>query len=138
MTTSNYPPPRVLSVRQPWASAFFYADPPKNIENRSWPTPYRGVLFIHASMRDDPDWERSPMRDALAAIPAHARAVRSAILGMTELTGCIRDSTSPWAVPGRWHWTIEAVFPMLEIAERGRLSLWVPESAWLRPGKVTP
>jgi hypothetical protein len=133
--TSDYgPPPRALSVRQPWASAFFYASPPKDIENRAWVTSYTGPLFIHAARQIDPNWRTSPMAAALASIPPEALAIRGAILGLTELTGCVRDSGSPWAVPGRWHWTIEPVFPMLEIAERGRLSLWVPDSAWLRPG----
>lgn len=135
MQHADYPPPRALTVRQPNASAFFYADPAKDVENRSWPTAYRGPLFIHAAMRDAPHWQRSAMAGALAAIPAHARAVHGAIIGLVELTGCVRDSGSPWAIPGRWHWTIEPVFPMLDIAERGQLNLWVPQSAWLRPGK---
>lgn len=40
-------PPRILSVRQPWA--FAIARGWKPIENRSWPTDYRGPLLIHAS-----------------------------------------------------------------------------------------
>lgn len=137
MQNRDFPPPRVLSVRQPHAAAFFYADPPKDIENRGWRASYTGALFIHAAIREDPHWRRSPMADVLAALPVAALAVRGAIIGMCELTSYTRDSSSPWAVPGLWHWQIEAIFPMLEIAERGRLSLWVPESAWLRPGEVT-
>ena len=128
----DYPPPRCLSVRQPHASAFFWATPPKDVENRSRWTEYRGLVFIHAALREDPDWESSPMRDVLAAIPASVTGIRGAIVGLVELTGCVRDSTSPWARAERWHWTIEPVFPMLEVATRGRLGLWVPDDTWLR------
>jgi hypothetical protein len=37
---------KALSVRQPWAWAILYAG--KNIENRNWPTRFRGRIGIHA------------------------------------------------------------------------------------------
>jgi hypothetical protein len=46
----------ILTVRQPWASAIFHAG--KDIENRVWPTDYRGRLWIHAGLataRAEPD-----------------------------------------------------------------------------------
>ena len=134
MHHSDYPPPRALSVRQPWASALFYATPRKNVENRSWRTNFRGPLFVHASLRTDPNWESSPMAAALAEIPPEVTAIRGAILGMVELSGIVRDADSPWARRGAWHWQVEEIFPMIEIAEPGRLSLWVPDFSWLRPG----
>lgn len=42
-----------LSVRQPWAWAIISGG--KTIENRSWTTPYRGPLLIHAGKAFDPD-----------------------------------------------------------------------------------
>ena len=36
-----------LSIRQPWAS-LFVLKAGKNIENRDWPTKYRGRILIHA------------------------------------------------------------------------------------------
>jgi hypothetical protein len=38
---------RCLSIRQPWASLIVSGVKP--IENRTWPTDYRGVIAIHAS-----------------------------------------------------------------------------------------
>lgn len=38
---------KALSVCQPWAHAILALG--KNVENRSWPTSYRGPLLIHAS-----------------------------------------------------------------------------------------
>ena len=42
---------KMLSIRQPWASLI--ASGAKGIENRSWPTRYRGPILIHASQRAD-------------------------------------------------------------------------------------
>jgi hypothetical protein len=36
-----------LSIRQPWAWLILHAG--KDIENRDWPTKYRGPFLIHAS-----------------------------------------------------------------------------------------
>ena len=44
---------KTLSVRQPWAWLIVYGG--KDIENRSWRTPYRGPLLIHAGKRIDQD-----------------------------------------------------------------------------------
>lgn len=38
-----------LTVHQPWATAIIWAG--KNVENRAWPTKYRGPLLIHASKK---------------------------------------------------------------------------------------
>ncbi|HET9893736.1 MAG TPA: ASCH domain-containing protein [Streptosporangiaceae bacterium] len=42
-----------LTVHQPWAAAIMWAG--KNVENRTWPTKYRGPLLIHAA-RKHPKW----------------------------------------------------------------------------------
>lgn len=38
---------KVISIRQPWAWLILHAG--KDIENRDWPTRYRGGIYIHAS-----------------------------------------------------------------------------------------
>ena len=38
---------KALSIRQPWAWLIVCGHKP--LENRSWPTPYRGPLLIHAA-----------------------------------------------------------------------------------------
>src|SRR4051794_18968482 len=43
------PAPRVLSLKQPWAWAVSAGK--KKVENRSWNTPYRGTVYIHASTK---------------------------------------------------------------------------------------
>src|SRR3972149_1615669 len=45
--------PRVLSIRQPWAWAI--SEGRKKVENRTWRTSYRGVVYIHASLKLERD-----------------------------------------------------------------------------------
>jgi hypothetical protein len=42
---------KVISIRQPWASLIVIGA--KDVENRTWPTRYRGPVLIHASQRAD-------------------------------------------------------------------------------------
>ena len=42
---------KALSIMQPWA--WLIANGHKDIENRSWPTRYRGPVLIHAGKRED-------------------------------------------------------------------------------------
>jgi hypothetical protein len=41
------PAVKALSIRQPWVWAIVHAG--KDIENRTWWTPYRGPVLIHAA-----------------------------------------------------------------------------------------
>ena len=41
---------KALSLKQPWAWAIFHG---KDVENRTWSTPYSGKLLIHASKTVD-------------------------------------------------------------------------------------
>jgi|ERR1700687_42153 len=42
---------KMISIRQPWASLIVSGA--KDVENRTWPTRYRGTVLIHASLRAD-------------------------------------------------------------------------------------
>jgi ASCH domain len=117
---------KVLTVRQPWASAIIYAG--KDVENRSWPTKHRGRLYIHAGMT----------READDILPPGTPVPQGAIIGYVTVTGCVRDSASPWAIPGNWHWLLTDPVPLPEpIPARGRLSLWQPPPTWTNgdPGR---
>jgi hypothetical protein len=39
---------KIITIRQPWAHLIVNGS--KNIENRTWPTSYRGPVLIHASL----------------------------------------------------------------------------------------
>jgi hypothetical protein len=84
---------KALTVRQPWAHAILHLG--KDVENRSWPTRYRGPLLIHAGLRVEPI-------QLGVALPLPTGAV----LGVVELVACVRDAPSQWAMPNCWHWIL--------------------------------
>jgi hypothetical protein len=118
---------KALTVKQPWASLI--AAGIKDVENRSWPTRYRGPLLIHAGAAFDISAKRVvnefqghyvPPRDDLFRDPMP----RAGIIARIELVDCIRNSGSEWAEPGEWHWILSNA----QIVEfepcRGKLGLW--------------
>jgi len=69
---------RVLSVRQPYADQIIYGT--KWQELRTWDTPYRGEIFIHASR-----WESSTDRESPGP------GLTGAIIGKATLVDCLAD-----------------------------------------------
>ena len=91
---------KALSIRQPWAWLILHAG--KDIENRSWPTNYRGRVLIHASK----GMTRSEYEQACdfvytnvhpsIAIPTFETLDHGGIVGEVEITDCVKDSCSWW------------------------------------------
>ena len=125
-----------LSIKHPWA--WLIVQGIKDIENRSWPTDYRGSLLIHASKKWDEQgekwiWSRIfdrwnlPLRD----LPHRddPRIHYGALIGKVDLVDCIRKSrsgrpASPWFF-GPWGWVLRNAieFPA-PIFYRGQLGLF--------------
>ena len=58
-------PDRILTVRQPWATAIIRYG--KDVENRTWMTDYRGRVWIHAGLKSDdigayPDFQQTTIK----------------------------------------------------------------------------
>lgn len=98
---------RAITVRQPWAWAIIYAG--KDVENRTRNIAggYRGLLAIHAGLRDDDagwasiDPDRYPI-DPLKAVRSLLRfgGVRGAIIGVVDLVDmhhCKASQTADFA-----------------------------------------
>ena len=97
-----------LSIRQPWAWAIVHAG--KDIENRSWPTRFRGLVLIHAGVyapkADDVDEFNSVFHLAVTDASERKRICpkwtealsfeRGGIVGIAEIVGCVTTSSSPW------------------------------------------
>jgi hypothetical protein len=97
---------RVLTVRQPHAHLLIHGSPnaeAKDVENRPRPTSYRGTLLIQASARIDRAVYVSYIAEGIELPPA-GQLVTGAIIGSVQVTDCVRDSRSRWAIPGYWHW----------------------------------
>ena len=110
---------RALTVRQPWAGAIAHHG--KTVENRSWPTRWRGTLFIHAAKTATPGLNL--ITNTLD---------RSAIVAVATLVDCHADDgkCTPWANhpdPAAWHWLLADVRTLSQpIACKGALGLWIP------------
>ena len=118
---------KALSVRQPWAWAILHAG--KTVENRSYPTGYRGLVAVHASAQPDRDGDVK----LLAILGRYAGDVLDfgSLLGTVRVIGCVQDADtySKWAERGAWHWLLADPVAFAEpIPCKGRLGLWtVPE-----------
>ncbi|PON55470.1 Ribosome biogenesis factor NIP7-like [Parasponia andersonii] len=99
----NYTNP-CLTMHQPWASLLVYGI--KRIEGRSWPSPIRGRLWIHAASKVPDEATIKAMEDfyrevyALNGVndlnfPEHYPVSR--LLGCVEVVGCLeREELAGW------------------------------------------
>jgi hypothetical protein len=122
---------RILSVHPPWAWSILFAG--KDIENRSWSTPYRGPILIHASSRKYVGNTLDEVRRAIAkcsGIPIERVPTdfpRSQILGMVDVIDCVQYHESPWAEGfGALNWILERPRQLANAVENvdGKLNLW--------------
>jgi hypothetical protein len=133
-------PPPALSLTQPWASLVVHGA--KRVETRSWRTPYRGWLGIHAA-KGFPRWAQEacheePFRSILRGIgfDGPTDLPRGALIGGAVLLDCvpttgvelvgISDQERAFGdySAGRWGWLLDrpAVFEPRPC--RGALGLW--------------
>jgi len=74
---------KALSIKQSWANMILTGI--KDIENRSWPTWFRGRIIVHASQSYDftfpGDYQPLP---------------RGSLLGEVDIIDCVTYSSSPW------------------------------------------
>lgn len=106
---------KAISVRQPWAWCIVSAG--KDIENRDWPTRYRGTVLVHASKGMTKDEFESclslchaisrdnPFPSGLT-MPAFEELQRGGIVGQVDIVDCVTDSPSPWFY-GRYGFVLE-------------------------------
>lgn len=122
-------PNRALAVRQPWASAIIHLG--KDIENRDWPTRYRGPVCIHASkgLKDD------DLSDFHATVQARNVSLvgkpelyfpeepQGGIIGVAEIVDCVERSDSPWFF-GRFGFVLRNAHPVPFIPVKGALGFF--------------
>ena len=94
---------KCLSIRQPWAWLITHPEiliaceyPPKDAENRTWPTRYRGPLLIHAGKALDREgWHW--VRQTFPALRLPERFDMGGIVGECNLTDCVEEAPgNPW------------------------------------------
>lgn len=119
---------RALSIRQPWASLIVRGI--KDIENRSWPTKFRGPFAVHASKtfdRQAPDWINN--RFNLGISKDENEYATCGIVGTAYLNNCIETSDSPWFT-GPFGFVIRQAHEIPYIPAAGHLRFFqLPETA---------
>lgn len=86
---------RALSIKQPWA--WLIINGHKMIENRDWPTRFRGKILIHTGKtinKDGYEWVAGNFPDIPLSPLASLEC--GGIVGEAEVVDCISDSPSPW------------------------------------------
>lgn len=127
---------KVLTIREPWASLI--AQGVKRVETRSWPTRYRGPLYLHAGSAPLP--QSDPALSALLALLPDPTPAYGQILARCVLADCIpmdgayiarMQQEQPVEFlcgdygPGRYAWLLEQVEPLaVPLPCKGRLGLW--------------
>ena len=125
-----------ISIRQPWA--WLIVNGWKDIENRDWPTRFRGRILVHAAkgMTHD-EWESAwNFAHGSGASPAAVEAgvtfetiERGGIVGSVDLTDCVEHSGSRWFV-GRYGFVLARQRALAFAPYRGQLGIFqVPRAA---------
>ena len=87
---------KCLSLSQPWGWAIFHG---KDVENRKWPTKFRGSLLIQASLSWDEDgyqWLIKRQKLIKHKIPKKGEFPKGCILGQVDVVDCVKSHKSFW------------------------------------------
>jgi hypothetical protein len=126
------PGPRVISIRQPWAWAI--ASGRKKVENRTWQTPYRGPVYIHASSNPDANAAEWIRRQFRVTVPDDLQ--RCAVVAVADLTDVVTRKRAKrfgkW-FEGPYGFVLTNVRPLrTPVRTLGKLGLFRPSPALKR------
>lgn len=124
---------KALSIRQPWA--WLIVNGHKDIENRTWPTKFRGRVLIHASkgmtraeyedveeflMFSEPSMMRAPQ------LPSMEQLERGGIVGAASIIDCIAPAqrSAPWHMEDQFGFQIVDARSLPFLACKGALGFF--------------
>ena len=123
-----------LSIRQPWA--WLIVNGHKDIENRDWPTVFRGELLVHAGQTMTRPFYDATVAELSAAglcppdLPAFEDLPRGGLVGWTRVVDCLQEHPSPWKLEGSHGFVLRDSRPMPFVPWKGRLGFFnVPREA---------
>ena len=105
-----------LSIRQPWA--WLIVNGHKDIENRDWPTVFRGELLVHAGQTLTRPFYDTTVAELSAAglcppdLPAFEDLPRGGLVGWTRVVDCLQEHPSPWKLEGSHGFVLRDSRPM--------------------------
>lgn len=122
-----------LSIRQPWA--WLIVNGHKDIENRDWPTSFRGRLLVHAGQTMAHSYYDQVCAELLRhgllpdSMPAYEALPRGGFVGWTHVTDCSQQHPSPWKQAGSYGFVLRDSSPIPFVPFKGRLSFFnVPDA----------
>lgn len=129
---------KALSVRQPWA--WLIVNGYKDIENRTWPTKYRGRVLIHASKGMTAQEYEDAMDfilhvngiQAIHRMPGLKEFERGGIVGVATVSDCVPSArrTSRWHIDGAFGFRLDDAKPLPFVACKGALGFFdIPRDA---------
>ncbi|MGD9638356.1 MAG: ASCH domain-containing protein [Alphaproteobacteria bacterium] len=111
---------KALSIRQPWA--YLIVNGYKSVENRKWPTKFRGEVLIHAGKNLD--------LEGLKWIKEHHPEINlpktyqlGGIVGKAKIVDCVTTSKSPWFF-GTYGFVFENAMPFPFVPYKGQLGFF--------------
>lgn len=133
-------PAKCLTVCQPWAWAI--AAGLKTVENRTWYTPYRGELLIHAGKSKA--WMRAVRESGYLRLPEMDEVREKglafgAVVAICELVECVPVAQVPRTrfSEGPWCWKLRNVRPLVHRPVlKGSLGVFNVEVRWPRCGEL--
>ena len=128
---------KVLSVRQPWA--WLIVNGWKNVENRTWPTKFRGRVLIHASKGMTRDEYNAcylfvcgfAPSLAMSEMPAFDDLQRGGIIGETTILDCVTHHPSDWFT-GPFGFVVDESKPLPFVPMNGQLGFFPYRKACTR------
>jgi hypothetical protein len=125
---------RALTILQPWAELI--ARGVKRVENRTWKTPHRGPLAIHAGksrkVMESEDPSEWPERYGIE-MPRAEELTFGAIIAIAELVDCVRVEDLPDELRGHpfaegpWCWVLNEVRRIVPVRCKGAQLVWRTE-----------
>src|SRR4030042_2198294 len=127
---------KALSIKQPWA--WLICAGYKDVENRTWPTGFRGRIYVHAGKQFDYDSWCEMLSGLIPGaencqLAVHERFyarngdhLLGAIIGEVDIVDCVTESKSPWFVGPYGFILANAVLYDKPFPCRGRLGLFEP------------
>ncbi|MBP8055165.1 MAG: DUF4326 domain-containing protein [Chloroflexi bacterium] len=136
-------PTIALSIQQPWAwliirpditdpaerAAAYAAGIIKDIENRTWATNFRGRVLVHTGKAVDKDAYPYLAREfPWLKVPRPEELPTGGIVGVVEITDCVRQSRSRW-FGGEYGFVLAEAMPLPYKAMPGKLKFFHCEYA---------
>lgn len=114
---------KALSISQPWA--WLIAQGFKEVENRRWPTAFRGQFLIHATSKweDEQRADVARIRAAFPGIVLPRKFLLGGIVGHARLVDCVDRCDSHWFA-GPYGFVIEDAEPLPFAPCRGELGFF--------------